>query len=197
MAAVAVVGLAVCTAGAIVAAAPAIAGCASTMAIAYTGLVGLGSAAATAVSIGAATLALGTIAIGVNEGVSLLTGRNFGSELLGENIYNGVSTVVGLGGYAYMMYGSILPYPSTAKYPDYTSPENLKDQMALNTAKTQPSLGYSSGKSLGDPRFPSWLGWEKYYYSSEGIQIHYIGNRFFPNWYPFSPWFDYKIKYHL
>lgn len=68
--------------------------------------------------------------------------------------------------------------------------------MALNTAKSNPSLGKSSGFSLGDSRFPSWLGWEKYYYSTDGVQIHYVGNKYFPSWFPFAPWFDYKIKYH-
>ena len=50
VAAVAVVALSVCTAGAIIAAAPAVAGYATTLAVAYTGSLALGAAAATAVS---------------------------------------------------------------------------------------------------------------------------------------------------
>lgn len=196
VAAAAIIVLSVYTAGAILAAAPAIASYASTMAVTYTGIVGLGSAAATAVSIGAGVLAVGTVAVGVNEGVAALTGYNAGRELMGDGAYDVVSTTITLGGASYIAGGMTLPYPSTCHSPDYTTPKDLKEQMILNTAKSQPSLGVSSGIRLGDPRFPSWLGWEKYYYTSDGVQIHYVGNRFFPNGYPFSPWFDYKIKYH-
>ena len=68
--------------------------------------------------------------------------------------------------------------------------------MILNTAKSNHSLGEPSGLKLKDSRVPTWLGWEKYYYETEGVQIHYIGNRFIPNWCPYAPRFDYKIKYH-
>lgn len=190
VAAVAVVALSVCTAGAIIAAAPAVAGYATTLAVAYTGSLALGAAAATAVSIGATTLAVGTIVLGVNEGISLVSGRNFGAELLGEDMYNGVATVIGMGGYMYMMGGSILPYPSTGN-----TGSNLNEQLAIGEASSNPSSGkVLSNIKMSDPRMPSWLGWQKYSYSVNGMQVHYVGNRFFPNWYPYSPWFDYKIK---
>ena len=190
VAAVAEVALSVCTAGAFIAAAPAVAGYATTLAVAYTGSLALGAAAATAVSIGATTLAVGTIVLGVNEGISLVSGRNFGAELLGEDMYNGVATVIGMGGYMYMMGGSILPYPSTGN-----TGSNLNEQLAIGEASSNPSSGkVLSNIKMSDPRMPSWLGWQKYSYSVNGMQVHYVGKRFFPNWYPNSPWLDYKIK---
>ncbi len=86
--------------------------------------------------------------------------------------------------------GSILPYPSTGN-----EPSNLKEQLVMEEAMSNPTSGKVIVKSLNDSRFPGWLGWQKYSYSKYGINVHYVGNRFFPSWYPFSMWFDYKIRF--
>ena len=140
------------TAGAILAAAPALADYASVMALAYTGSVALGHTAATAVSIGSGILAIGTIGMGVNEGIAALTGYNIGREFMGDGIYNTISTIISLGGALYITGGAVLPYPSTCKYPDSTSPENLKEQVILyegdyektleNRIKEKPDIVY-------------------------------------------------------
>ena len=89
----------------------------------------------------------------------------------------------------YMVGGSILPYPSTGR-----EPSNLKEQFVMREATSGLSNGTVIMKGLKDSRFPGWLGWQKYQYKDYDICVHYIGNRFFPKWYPFSTWFDLKIK---
>lgn len=64
----------------------------------------------------------------------------------------------------------------------------------MEEAVSNPYGGKVIVRNLGDSRFPGWLGWQKYSYSNYGIDVHYVGNKLFPRWYPFSPWFDYKIK---
>ena len=163
------------------------------MAVAYTGIVGLGSAAATAVSIGAGVLAVGTLAIGVNESIAALTGYNAGRELMGDGAYDVVSTIITLGGASYIAGGMTLPYPSTGN-----TGSNLKHQLAIEEASSNPNDGdVISNIKMKDPRMPYWLGWQKYSYKVDGVNnmyVHYVGNRLFPKWYPYSPWFDYKIK---
>lgn len=180
----------ICTAGAIISAAPAIAGVAKTMAMAYTLSYGLANAAAMTVSVGAAVLAVSTVAIGVNEGISYGFGRNFGEELFGQEIYSCLTTIVGIGTYAYLVGGAIYPYPSTER-----KPENLNEQIVMKDAMTH-SVDDKKIKNTDDTRFPGWLGWTKYSHRDKPskIEIHYIGNRYFPRWYPFSPWFDFKVK---
>ena len=190
VAAATIIVLSIYTAGAILAAAPAIANYASTMAVAYTGIVGLGSVAATAVSVGAGFLAAGTVAIGVNEGVAALTGYNAGRELMGDGVYDAVSTIVTLGGATYIAGGMTLPYPSTGN-----TGSNLRHQLAIEEASSNPNEGdVVSNIKMKDPRMPYWLGWQKYSYQVYDMFVHYVGNRLFPKWYPYSPWFDYKIK---
>ena len=65
--------------------------------------------------------------MGVNEGIAALTGYNIGREFMRDGIYNTISTIISLGGALYITWGAVLPYPSTCKYPDYTSPKNLKE----------------------------------------------------------------------
>ena len=189
--ALAIVATAVCTAGAIIAAAPVVASYASTVAIAYTGSVALGSVISTAVSVGAGILAAGTIAVGINEGVASLTGVNYGEELLGEDLYEGVSTTIELLGLSYIYCGANMAYLSRG---DNCS--NLKEQLALEEAECNPTNGrvINMKEPMKDPRTPHWLGWEKYAYNIEGVEVHYVGNKFFPKWYPFSPWYDFKVK---
>ena len=190
VAAAAIIVLSVYTAGAILAAAPAIAGYASTMAVAYTGSLALGSVAATAVSVGAGVLAVGTVAVGVNEGVAALTGYNAGRELMGDDAYDVVSAIITLGGASYIAGGMTLPYPSTGN-----TGSNLNQQLAIEEASSNPNAGHViSNIKMKDPRMPYWLGWQKYSYRVNGMDVHYVGNRLFPKWYPYSPWFDYKIK---
>lgn len=50
------------------------------------------------VSIGAAVLAISTIAIGVNEGVNAMTGYNFGRNVMSNTAYDIFSTVTAMGG---------------------------------------------------------------------------------------------------
>lgn len=57
-----------------------------------------------------------------------------------------------------------------------------------------PKKGQVIESSLGDRRMPGWLVWQKYIYRSGGVDVHYVGNRFFPKWYPLQPWFDFKLK---
>ena len=86
--------------------------------------------------------------------------------------------------------GAIYPYPSTGR-----EPENLNEQIVMKDAMTH-SVDDKKIKNTDDPRFPGWLGWAKYSHRDDpsGIEIHYNGNRYFPRWYPFSPWFDFKVK---
>ena len=90
-----------------------------------------------------------------------------------------------------------LPYPSTCHGDDYIEPKNLREQMVKNGAQLNPKKGDIIASSLKDPRFPGWLGWQKFKLGdNETMQVHYVGNKYFPSWYPLSLWFDYKIKYH-
>jgi hypothetical protein len=190
--AVAVVCVAVMTAGAVIAAAPALAGFAQTLAVAYTGSLVLGATAASAVSIGAAAIAVSTIAIGINEGINILTGNNYLKNLMGEKGYYSFSMSVGLLAYSYLLAGSIMPYPYTGSN---TAPGNLKGQVIMNAAQKYPSSGTSLfGKvPMNDPRMPGWLGWTKYQMNFDGYTVHYVGNRYLEGWYPFGMWFDYKL----
>ena len=160
------------------------------MAVAYTGSLALGSVAATAVSVGAGVLAVGTVAVGVNEGVAALTGYNAGRELMGDDAYDVVSAIITLGGASYIAGGMTLPYPSTGN-----TVSNLNQQLAIEEASSNPNAGHViSNIKMKDPRMPYWLGWQKYSYRVNGMDVHYVENRLFPKWYPYSPWFDYKIK---
>lgn len=192
--AIAVVCVAVMTAGAVIAAAPALAGFVQTLAVAYTGSLALGAAVATAVSVGATAIAVSTIAIGINEGINVLTGNNYLRNIMGEKGYNAFSVSVGILAYSYIWAGSVLPYPSTGSN---SSPGNLKSQIAWNASKKFPGSGYSlQGKvPMNDPRMPGWLGWTKYQMTFDGNTIHYVGNRYLNGWYPFDMWFDYKIVF--
>jgi hypothetical protein len=190
--AVAIVAVACLTAGAVIAAAPAIAAFAQSTVIAYIGSTALASAAANAISIGAASLAVSTVALGVNEAVNVISGNNYLRNAMGDSLYNGFSGTVATLSYGYIMTGAMLPYPSTSMN---TSPGNLKSQIAMNNAKSYPSSGTSLyGKvSMNDPRMPGWLGWTKYQMSFDGNTVHYVGNRYLEGWYPFDMWFDYKF----
>lgn len=134
-------------------------------------------------------MGIAIVVIGINEGITVATGYNFGVSLLGEKVYSSVSSAIGFGGYMYMYGGAMLPYPSTGK-----GPSNLKEQLVMGEAIDNSTSGKVIISNLGDSRFPGWLGWQKYSYKKYEIEVHYIGNKFFPRWYPFSPWFDYKIK---
>jgi hypothetical protein len=190
--AVAIVAVAFLTAGAVIAAAPAIAAFAQTTVIAYVGSTALASTAASVVSLGAAVLAASTVALGINEAVNVISGNNYLRKVIGDSFYNGFSATVATLSYGYIMAGYMLPYPSTSMN---TSPGNLKGQIAMNNAKSYPSSGTSLfGKvPMNDPRMPGWLGWTKYQMSFDGNTVHYVGNRYLDGWYPFDIWFDYKF----
>ncbi len=190
--AVAVVAVSVITAGAVIAAAPALASFMYTAAVAYTGSLVSGSIAATAVSVGAAVIAGSTIAIGINEGINIITGNNYLRNAMGNEVYNGFTLTVGALAYSYIVAGSIYPYPTTGN----TQPNNLKSSITMNAAKKYPNSGTSLyGKvPMRDPKMPGWLGWTKYQMSFDGNTVHYVGNRYFPKWYPFQMWYDFKLK---
>ncbi len=186
--AIAVVAIAVVTAGAVIAAAPALAAFAQSMAFALTGSLAAGAFAASVVSYGAAAIAISTIAIGLNEGINLMTGNNYMRNVMGDKGYNTFSATVGFFAYSYILAGSMLPYPSTGN----NQPTNLKSSITLNASKSNPASGMRLF-NLNDPRMPGWLGWSKYQMTFSGNTIHYVGNRYLQGWYPFEMWFDYKI----
>ena len=190
--AVAVIGLSIMTAGAIISVAPAVANFASVMVMGFTGSTALAGVAATAVSVGAAVLAGANIIIGINEGICALTGFNALGTLMGDEAYGVVRDTVGITSAIFMAAGASLPYPSTGD----GTPQNLKEQMAMSS---DPKAGKAIERiKMSDPRMPNWLGWQKYEQviplSNGKIIIHYVGNRFFPNWYFLKPWFDFKFK---
>ena len=109
---------------------------------------------------------------------------------MGDGAYDAVSTIITLGGASYIAGGMTLPYPSTGN-----TGSNLNHQLAIEEASSNPNAGnVISNIKMKDPRMPYWLGWQKYSYKVNGMDVHYVGNRLFPKWYPYSPWFDYKIK---
>ncbi|MDD3397507.1 MAG: RHS repeat-associated core domain-containing protein [Clostridia bacterium] len=189
--AITIIGLSILTAGAIIAAAPAIAGFAGALA----GSLGFASAAgaiATGVCIGAAALAISSLTIGVNEAIGFATGFNPIGSIIGESAYGIFSNTIAIAGIGTIMLGSMLPYPSTGR----TIPKNLKEQLAMKSTRINPKLGLPLSKPMNDTRMPSWLGWQKYaqfnpFASGVGYDIHYVGNRWL-KW--FSIWFDFKIK---
>ncbi len=79
---------------------------------------------------------------------------------------------------------------------DNTQPNNLKSSITMNAAKKYPNSGTSLyGKvPMRNPKMPGWLGWTKYQMSFDGNTVHYVGNRYFPKWYPFQMWYDFKLK---
>jgi len=147
--AIAVVAIAVVTAGAVIAAAPALAAFAQSMAFALTGSLAAGAFAASVVSYGAAAIAISTIAIGLNEGINLMTGNNYMRNVMGDKGYNTFSATVGFFAYSYILAGSMLPYPSTGN----NQPTNLKSSITLNASKSNPASGMRLF-NLNDPRMP-------------------------------------------
>jgi len=192
--ALATITLAVLTAGAIIAAAPAVAGYASTL-VSSIGLASLAGTAATVISIGAGVLAVTTIGLGINNAISTLSGFNPLASLIGQDAYNIVQSTIGILGYSYIMMGSMLPYPSTGN----SSPQNLEQQLAMKEAKLNPTNHSSFTINMKDPRMPGWLGWQKYtqlvkFKSGIHFDIHYVGNKYL-NWIKvLATWFDFKIK---
>ena len=184
--ALATITLAFLTAGAIIAAAPAIAGFAGTL-VSSIGLASLAGTAATVVSIGAGVLAVTTIGLGINNAISTLSGFNPIASLIGQEAYNVVQSTIGILGSSYIMIGSMLPYPSTG----HNTTDHPCGNIMMNTVEKYPNSGEVIIKNLKDPRFPGWLGWQKYQIASNFYTIHYIGNRWLPAW--FGIWFDFKF----
>lgn len=55
---------------------------------------------------------------------------------------------------------------------------NLKEQLAMKQAQSNPMAGEMLPIKLGDKRWPSLQGWDKYRQNVNGIEIHYVVNRF-------------------
>ena len=58
----------------------------------------------------------------------------------------------------------------------WTDPRNLTEQLALEAAQADPTIGKKLPITLNDPRWPSSAGWYKYQYSGNGFKIHYVYN---------------------
>jgi len=64
----------------------------------------------------------------------------------------------------------------------------LREKIALRAVQSNPR-GEIAIDSLGDPRMPGWLGWQKFKQYVNGIEVHYDANKYFPFY------FDFKIKH--
>ena len=57
---------------------------------------------------------------------------------------------------------------------EWTVPKNLAEQLALEAAMSDPTIGIKLPIELNDPRWPSSEGWYTYQYSGNGFNLHYI-----------------------
>ena len=183
--AISIIALSVITAGAILAVAPAIAGFASMTAVSM-GLFGLSTAASLAVSIGAGILATSTIVLGINNAISIF-GFNPLASIVGDDVYNVIQNTIGILGYSYIALGFQLPYPGTG----ISNVSDPNGNIMMNYARKFPKSGDVIITKLNDPRFPSWLGWQKYQIYSYDYTIHYIGNKWLNSL--FGVYFDFKF----
>jgi RHS repeat-associated protein len=55
-------------------------------------------------------------------------------------------------------------------------PQNLKEQLALEAAKSNPAAGTRIPITMSDPRWPAYDGWVKMSQNINGIEIHYVYN---------------------
>ena len=138
----------------------------------------------TSANVACATVAVTTLACGVNRGVEAVTGENYGAKLMGEEGYERFEIATTMASTAISMAPSYLPYPSTGR----TIPNNLKEQMKYRYAIQDKTRGKVIIPYLKDSRMPGWMGWQKYSIYGDGVDIHYVGHRFLP------VRFDYKIK---
>lgn len=142
------------------------------------------AAASTAVNIACATVAGSTLLCGVNQSAEIVTGTNYGEQLLGETCYSFIEDTTYTAAAMISMAPNYLPYPSTGR----AEPANLKEQMKYRHAIKDGTKGKVIIPYLKDSRMPGWLGWQKYSIAGDGVNIHYVGHRFLP------VCFDYKIK---
>ena len=187
---VAVVAMAVLTSVAIIAVAPAIASFMGSL-VGSIGLASMAGGVASAISIGATMLAGTTLLIGINEAINITTGFNPLGSIVGEKAYNIIRDTIGIIGYSFISFGSMLSYPSTGN----STPNNLKEKLAMQAVVKNPNKGKAI-LSLKDSRMPGYLGWQKYaskveFSSGLFYEIHYIGNKWL-KW--FGIWFDFKFK---
>ena len=185
-AAVVTVAVAVVVSAAVIAAAPAVAGVVAATASFYGASAAVAGALATATTVGCAAVAVGVTATGINRAVESLTGTNYGEKLLGEENYKAVETAINITASVITAVPQTVPYPSTGR----SEPNNLNEQVAMNLTTSNPDKGKVIISSLGDPRMPGWLGWQKYqiHFPDAKITIHYVGNKYIPIY------FDFKFK---
>jgi hypothetical protein len=68
---------------------------------------------------------------------------------------------------------------STGDSTGRSTPKNLKEQLALDSAKSNPGAGtpVPLKKGMTDARWPGREGWQKMAQSVDGVEIHYVWNR--------------------
>jgi len=175
--AVAVVAITTLVVAAIVVAAPAVAGAVSTIATFYGASATMAGALATASTVGCVGVASGTALAGANRAVECLTGTNYGAKIMGPNNYEKLEFTIDFSAALILSFPVSNSYPSTGR----TQPKNLKEQVAMKSAMSNPKQGKLIIKSLSDPRMPGWLGWQKYEikYPDVGVTIHYVRNKYY------------------
>ena len=171
---------------AVVAAAPVVAGTAMSAAIYYGAGVAAANLLATSATVGCVFVAGGVALTGTNRAVETLTGTNYAAQVIGEENYENIETVVNIAATAIVTVPQTMSYPSTGR----SEPQNLNEQVGMNFAKANAGYGKVIQQSLSDPRMPGWLGWQKYQinYPETGVNIHYVGNKVIPLY------FDFKFK---
>ena len=183
--AVAAITAAVVVGCAVIAAAPAVAATAMATAACY-GFASAGTMVATYVSIGSAAVATGVVLNGANRAVEVLTGTNYVEECVGGTVYENIEAGLNMASAGIIMTPSINGYPSTGR----TTPRTIKEQMKFRDViqNRVPGRVIIASKKFKDPRMPGWLGWQKYSVYGDGVDIHYVGNKYIP------ALFDYKFK---
>jgi len=173
---------------AVIAAAPAVANLAYTTALYYGASIAVAETAALVATTSCAVVATSVAVTGVNRVTEVVTGTNYGAKVMGEENYEkfetatnvAATTIVSIPQYVYEPYDT---YPKTG-----AEPQNLREQIALRAVQSNPR-GEIAIDSLGDPRMPGWLGWQKFKQYVNGIEVHYDANKYFPFY------FDFKIKH--
>lgn len=121
--------------------------------------------------------------IGANSSGEALTDKNYGAKVLGEDNYNDLESITAIAEMGIITSQTYINYPSAG-----SSANSLSEQQVIESAKSNQTNGTVIINSLRDTRMPGWMGWQKYSFSTNDIDVHYVGNKiilFF---------FDYKIK---
>lgn len=180
---VAIAVVTVVTVAAVVASAPAVASFASTAALYYGSTIAVAKTVSTIATIGCTAVATSVAVSGTNRVVEQVTGKNYGAKILGEDNYETFETVTNVAA------TSIVSVPQYTKYPSTgDGPSNLNEQLAIQSAQSNPYGGEVIINYLKDSRMPGWLGWQKYQYNTNNISVHYVGNKIIPFF------FDFKIN---